>query len=186
MERTSDQAARRDDDSAAAHPVKTPAPGHGMPAEAASPGAPRRLTPERIASKTPTGLPAIDRARYTLEHGDPVRRAASRIVTLDNANMGASDSSVDVDGKSFDAHRDASCWQDNVIHSNASLDDSVASPDEGLAGIESRRGGALPAVETRAGWQVSHTGLIDALRTTGARTEHVIRLEPSLPVALAR
>ncbi|GAB7535727.1 DUF3005 domain-containing protein [Burkholderia sp. 3C] len=160
-----------------ANPVKTPAPAIGGAPVAAGD---RRLTPERIASKTPTGLPAIDRERYAQrEHGDPVRRAASRIVTLDNANMGASDSCVDVDGKSFDAHRDAPLWHDNEIHSNASLDDSVVTADDGLAGFASRRGDGSPAVETRLGWQVSAAGIIDAGRTYGARTERVIRLEPS-------
>ncbi|MEX3582637.1 MAG: DUF3005 domain-containing protein [Burkholderia sp.] len=150
-----------------------------------SAAAERRLTPERIASKMPTGLPPIDRARYALlEHGDPVRRAASRIATLDNANMGASDSCVDVDGKSFDAHRDAPHWRDNVIYSNASLDDSVSTPDEGLAGFASRHGGSQPAVETRLGWQVSQAGIVDAGRTYGARTERVIRLEPSAPSSI--
>lgn len=118
----------------------------------------RRLTPERIASKMPTGLPPIDRARYALlEHGDPVRRAASRIATLDNANMGASDSCVDVDGKSFDAHRDAPHWRDNVIHSNASLDDSTAPPDEGLGGIDSQ---PRAEVLARPGWAVRDQGMV--------------------------
>ncbi|ACR28339.1 DUF3005 domain-containing protein [Burkholderia glumae] len=163
------------------NPVKTPAPGlNPTPSTAAAErGAGRHLTPERIAAKMPTGLPAIDRARYTLEHGDPVRRAASRIATLDNAAMGASGNSVDVDGKSFDAHRDASHWHDNEIHSNASLDDSVVTPDDGLAGFACRRGGLQPAVATRFGWQVSQTGIVDAGRTNGARTVRVIRLEPS-------
>ncbi len=161
----------------AGNPVKTPAPAIG--------GAPvaldaRRLTPERIAAKTPTGLPQIDRARYALlDHGDPVRRAASRIATLDNAAMGASDSCVDVDGKSIDAHRDAPYWRDNEIHSNASLDDSVSTADDGLAGFSSVRGGSRPAIEPRLGWQCSSAGTFDAGRTYGARTEHVIRLEPS-------
>ncbi|MEK6349442.1 MAG: DUF3005 domain-containing protein [Burkholderia sp.] len=162
-----------------ANPVKTPAPAVGGAPVAAGD---RKLTPERIASKTPTGLPAIDRARYAqLEHGDPVRRAASRIATLDNANMGASDSCVDVDGKSFDARRDAPLWRDNEIHSNASLDGSVVTPDDGLAGFASRRGDGSPAVGTRLGWQVSTAGIVDAGRTYGARTERVIRLEPSDP-----
>ncbi|KVH78553.1 2-oxoglutarate dehydrogenase [Burkholderia ubonensis] len=148
------------------------------PTHAARPaGAPERLSPEAVAAKTPTGLPPIDVDARTSDSGDPVRRAASRIVTLDNANMAATDNSVDVDGKGMEARQGASKWQDNVIYSNASLDESVDTPDEGLGGFESRPGGSLPQIALRDGWRVRHVGVVEIERGDGKRVEHVIRFE---------
>ena len=162
-------------------PVKTPAAGTDMP-DAATQAAgfahpPKPLSAEAVAAKTPTGLPPIDRDAYASDSADPVRRAASRIVTLDNANMAATDNTVDVDGKGMEARQGASAWQDNVIYSNASLDDSVDTPDEGLGGFESRPGGGLPQIATRPGWRVRHVGVVEIAHGDVTRTEHVIRFE---------
>ncbi|RQR35994.1 DUF3005 domain-containing protein [Burkholderia sp. Bp9142] len=159
-------------------PVKTPAAGD-MPdaATQAAEVAKRPLTPEAVAAKTPTGLPPIDVDAYAVDSGDPVRRAGSRIVTLDNANMAMTDNTVDVDGKGMEARTGATEWHDNVIYSNASLDDAVDTPDEGLGGIDSRPGGNVPQIATRPGWRVRVVGDVDVEHGDGTRAEHVIRLE---------
>lgn len=159
-------------DEAAKRPAK-------MPAERRMPDAARerRLTPEMIAAKRPTGLPPIERGTHVPDSADPVRRAAARIPTLDNANMAMTDSTVDVDGKGMEAAAGASKWHDNVIHSNASLDEAVETPDEGLGGIESRPSGNLPQIATRPGWHVRHVGAVDVEHGDGTRAEHVIVLE---------
>ncbi|AIO38229.1 DUF3005 domain-containing protein [Burkholderia sp. AU19243] len=161
-------------------PVKTPAAGD-MPdaATQAAETAKRPLTPEGVAGKMPTGLPPIDVDSHAVDSGDPVRRAAGRIVTLDNANMAMTDNTVDVDGKGMEARTGATEWHDNVIYSNASLDDAVATPDEGLGGIESRPGGNVPQIATRPGWRVCYVGDVDVERGDSRRAEHVIRLERS-------
>ncbi|WP_175914789.1 MULTISPECIES: DUF3005 domain-containing protein [unclassified Burkholderia] len=159
-------------------PVKTPAAGD-MPdaATQAAEVAKHPLTPEAVAAKTPTGLPPIDVDANAVDSGDPVRRAAGRIVTLDNANMAMTDNTVDVDGKGLEARSGATEWHDNVIYSNASLDDAVDTPDEGLGGIESRPGGNMPQIATRPGWRVRYVGDVDVEHGDGTRAEHVIRLE---------
>ena len=121
-------------------PVKTPAAGD-MPdaATQAAQVAQRPLTPEKIAGKMPTGLPPIERGTQAPDSGDPVRRAAARIPTLDNANMAMTDNTVDVDGKGMEAAAGASKWHDNVIYSNASLDEAVETPDEAPAGSRAVR-----------------------------------------------
>ena len=139
----------------------------------------RPLTPEAVAGKMPTGLPEIDVDAHAVDSDDPVRRAAGRIVTLDNANMAMTDNTVDVDGKGMEARTGASELQDNVIYSNASLDEAVATPDEGLGGIESRPSGNLPQIATRPGWRVRHVGDVDVEHGDSTRAEHVICLERS-------
>ncbi|RKU04406.1 2-oxoglutarate dehydrogenase [Burkholderia sp. Nafp2/4-1b] len=160
-------------------PVKTPAAGGAMPdaATQAAEAAKRPLTPEAVAGKMPTGLPPIDVDANAVDSGDPVRRAAGRIVTLDNANMAMTDNTVDVDGKGMEARTGATEWHDNVIYSNASLDEAIDTPDEGLGGIESRPGGNLPQIATRPGWHVRYVGDVDIEHGDGTRPEHVIRLE---------
>ena len=137
------------------------------------------LTPEAVAGKMPTGLPEIDVDAHAVDSGDPVRRAAGRIVTLDNANMAMTDNTVDVDGKGMEARTGASELQDNVIYSNASLDEAVDTPDEGLGGIESRPSGNMPQIATRPGWRVRHVGDVDIEHGDSTRAEHVICLERS-------
>ncbi|WDR88187.1 DUF3005 domain-containing protein [Burkholderia ambifaria] len=161
-------------------PVKTPAAGDMPDASTqAAEVAKRPLTPETVAAKMPTGLPPIDVDAHAVDSGDPVRRAAGRIVTLDNANMARTDNTVDVDGKGQEAAAGATEWHDNVIYSNASLDDAVVTPDEGLGGIESRPGGNVPLIGTRPGWRVRYVGdvEVEVQHGVGARAEHVICFE---------
>ncbi|MBF5009664.1 DUF3005 domain-containing protein [Burkholderia pseudomultivorans] len=171
---------KQQQEAVAKSPVKTPAAGHDMPdaaTQAHEVAQHRPLSPEAVAAKTPTGLPPIDTSAHAVDSGDPVRRAAGRIVTLDNANMAMTDNTVDVDGKGMEARTGATEWHDNVIYSNASLDDSVDTPDEGLGGIESRPSGNLPQIATRPGWRVRYVGDVDIEHGDGTRAEHVIRLE---------
>lgn len=162
-------------------PVKTPAAGAGQPdakEQAAGFGArKRRLSPEQIAAKAPSGLPPIDRDSYTVDHDDPVRRAASRRPTLDNANMATTDNTVDVDGKGMEARRDASPWQDNVIYSNASLENNLEVPSSGLGGADSRPEGNFPMIATRPGWRVRYMGQVEIPVGQTGRNEHLISLE---------
>lgn len=167
-------------------PVKTPAAGHDQP-DAATQAAgfhehekesakPSGQTPETIAGKTPTGLPPIDRDAQGKgdAEGDPVRRAAERITSLDNANMAATDNAVDVDGKGLEARREASPRQDNVINSNASLDDATSPPANGLGGIDSQPPAEIAA---KPGWQVREHGTTVVERDGNARAERVFSFE---------
>ncbi|WP_070106575.1 DUF3005 domain-containing protein [Burkholderia plantarii] len=158
-------------------PVKMPAAGKDQPdAGTQAAGFANKQTPESIAGKTPTGLPPIERGHRGQQHDDPVRRAAERITSLDNANMAATDNSVDVDGKGLEARREASPLQDNVIQSNASLDDATSPPVEGLGGIDSQP----PAeVAARPGWHVKNRGTVTVERTNGERAERVFSFERS-------
>jgi len=79
---------------------------------------------------------------------------------LDVVNAGTMDSSVDTDGKSSDARRDLPAWRDNVVGSNASLDDSVDTPAEGLAGIDSRAAGNRPQIAAGIDYQVDYLGAV--------------------------
>lgn len=87
---------------------------------------------------------------------DPVLRASQRIRSVDAAGTEASGSTVDCDGKSREAARNPSLWQDNVIYSNASLVNTHPEPDPEapIAGIDSRRSHGLPAIATVAGHHV--------------------------------
>ncbi|MCM2493336.1 DUF3005 domain-containing protein [Burkholderia glumae] len=158
-------------------PVKTPAAGKDQPdAGTQAAGFASRQTPETIAGKTPTGLPPIERGDRGAQHGDPVRRAAERITSLDNANMAATDNAVDVDGKGLEARREASPRQDNVIHSNASLDEATRPPAEGLGGIDSQPPSEVLA---RPGWRVENRGTVTVEHTNGERAERVFSFERS-------
>ncbi|WP_414445093.1 DUF3005 domain-containing protein [Burkholderia sp. 22PA0106] len=165
-------------------PVKTPAAGQDQP-DAATQAAgfhaheekqdkPSAQTPETIAGKTPTGLPEIEQGTRGDAEDDPVRRAAERITSLDNANMAATDNSVDVDGKGLEARREASPRQDNVIHSNASLDDATSPPANGLGGIDSQPPAEIAA---KPGWQVRERGTTVVERDGNPRAERVFSFE---------
>ena len=73
----------------------------------------------------------------------------------------------------MEAAAGASKWHDNVIYSNASLDEAVETPDE-TGGIESRPSGNMPQIATRPGWRVRHVGDVDVEHGDGTRAEHVI------------
>ena len=91
--------------------------------------------------------------------------------------MAASDDTVDTDGKGLEARRDASMWQDNVIYSNATLENNIPVRPQGLVNLDSRPGGNLPVIATRQGWRVVYLGSVDIKERNGSRGEHVFSLE---------
>jgi hypothetical protein len=129
--------------------------------------------------KTSNPLPDVDLDTYASHSRDPLDRARSRIVSVDVANTASSDNTVDTDGKALEAKRNLSPWHDNVITSNATVENNVPTPASGLGGIDSRHNGSLPQVATRPGWRVIHCGVVYTEETNGSRAEHVIRFERS-------
>jgi hypothetical protein len=61
----------------------------------------------------------------------------SRSVSVDVANTASSDNTVDTDGKALEAKRNLSPRHDNVITSNATLENNVPAPAFRLGGIDS-------------------------------------------------
>jgi hypothetical protein len=169
---------------AARSPVHTPAAGSASPdartqaTEFGGTGTAGAAEPAP-GSKTANPLPQVDLDSYTSRSEDPLERARSRIVSVDVANSGAADSTVDTDGKTLEAKRDAPVRHDNVISSNATLENHVAAPASGLGGIDSRPWGSLPQVATLPGWRVVHCGTVYTEELNGSRVEHLIRLERS-------
>ena len=165
---------------AAKSPAKTPAAGDMPDAKtqggefAKNKGA---TSPASVAAKEPAPLPSIEHGSKDIDSPDPVARANARTVSVDNAGMAASDDTVDTDGKGLEARRGASMWQDNVIHSNASVENNIPVPPAGLVDLDSRPGGNLPVVATRAGWRVAYHGTVDVKERNGTRAEQVISLE---------
>jgi hypothetical protein len=168
---------------AAKSPVHTPATGTAAPD--AHTQAQEFGSSSHAGAAEPTGrgnraggLPPIDLDAQTVDSADPVQRANSRVVSLDTANSASTDNTVDTDGKGLEAKRGLSPWHDNVISSNATLENNVRAPATGLGGIDSRVGGNLPLIATREGWRVQYLGTVYIQRTNGSLAEHVIRLDP--------
>lgn len=166
---------------AAKSPVKTPATGTSSP-NAATQAAEFGRTSHAGSAEAPDvknadPLPSIDLDDITRDSADPVQRANSRIVSVDSAAMDATDDTVDTDGKSLEAKRNLPVWHDNVISSNATLENNVRAPAEGLGGIDSRPTGNMPDILPRDGFQVVYCGTVYEQQFNGARAEHVIRLE---------
>lgn len=166
---------------AAKSPAKTPAAGSASP-DARTLGkefaeSKHASSAEASAAKKSSPLPAIDLDAYTDESGDPVARANSRIVSTDNANMAATDNTVDTDGKTLEARKDESSWHDNIISSNATLENNVPVPSQGLGGFDSRRGGNLPLIAPRDGYRVVQCGVTYDQQMNGSRAGVVVRFE---------
>ncbi|NRO96527.1 DUF3005 domain-containing protein [Paraburkholderia sp. NMBU_R16] len=165
---------------AAKSPAKTPAAGSASPdaaTQAREFGSTRHATSaQTVAAKEPAPLPTLHR-QAPEETGDPVARANARIHSVDNAGMAATDDTVDTDGKGLEARRGASQWQDNVIYSNATLDNSIPVRSEGLVDWDSRIGGTMPVIATRAGWQVVRRGTIAIPDRHGTHAEQVFTLD---------
>jgi Protein of unknown function (DUF3005) len=166
---------------AAKSPAKTPAAGSASPDEktqAREFGSTKDATSaEAVAAKEPAPLPPVEREASVQPTGDPVERANERIVPLDVAAMAATDDTVDTDGKGLEAMRDASPWQDNVIYSDATLDNSLPVRPEGLVGIDPRPGHTMPIIATRSGWRVERRGAVEVKAPGRARGETVFTLE---------
>ena len=173
---------KQQNEMAAKSPAQTPATGTASPD--ARTQAKEFGSSSNAGSAEPTprksnasNLPPIDLDAVTADSPDPLHRAKSRTVSVDTANTAGTDNTVDTDAKNLEARKNASLWHDNVISSNASLDDAVITPDEGLGGIESRPGGNVPLIGTRPGWRVRYVGDVDVEHGDSTRAEHVIRLE---------
>jgi Protein of unknown function (DUF3005) len=168
---------------AAKSPAKTPAAGSASPdaeTQAREFGSKKNATSARpVAAKQPAPLPSIDREASVRPHGDPVELANARIVTLDVAASGATDNTVDTDGKGLEAMRNPSQWQDNVINSDATLDNSFPVPPEGLVNVDTRAGGTMPVIATRNGWRIERRGAVEIKGPSGTRGETVFSLERS-------
>ena len=166
---------------AAKSPAKTPAAGDMPDAKTQGRefGKGKHETPTSwVGAKEPAVLPSIDHsAKKDAESEDPVARANARTVSVDNAGMAASDNTVDTDAKGLEARRDASVWHDNVINSNATLENNVPVPADGLVDLDSRPGGNVPIVATREGWRVAYHGTVDIPERNGTRAEQVFTLE---------
>jgi len=169
-------------DMAAKSPAKTPATGSASPDAATQ--AKEFSSTQNAGSAKPK--PRNERSPQpsnegkqtpTRDSGDPVQRAASRIVGVDTQGMGSTDDTVDADAKSIEARRDLSAWHDNVITSNATLENNVPTPAAGLGGFDSRITGNLPAILPRPGWRVVVTETVYDEQVNGSRASRVFRLE---------
>jgi len=109
---------------------------------------------------------------------DPVQRANARIVPLNVKGTASTDDTVDADGKALEAKQDAPLLHDNVITSNATLENNVPAPAAGLGGIDSRERHGLPLIATRPGQRVVCHGSVVFQRFNGGRAELVFSLEP--------
>ena len=166
---------------AAKSPAKTPAAGDMPDAKTQGKefGKNKHESPTAwVGAKEPAVLPSIEHgAKKGVDSEDPIARANARTVSVDNAGMAATDDTVDTDGKGLEARRGASIWQDNVINSNATLDNAIPVRPEGLVNLDSRPGGNLPIIATREGWRVAYHGTVDVRERNGTRAEQVITLE---------
>jgi Protein of unknown function (DUF3005) len=120
--------------------------------------------------------PSIDLNASTSASPDPLERAKSRTVSVDNANMEASDDTVDTDGKGLEAKRDLPLQHDNVVGTNATLVNNVPAPAKGLGGIDSRPQGYRPSIQLRAGWAMYYHGCVETTTRNGGRVEHLISI----------
>lgn len=165
---------------AAKSPAKTPAAGD-MP-DAKTQGrefgkTQHATSAESVAAKNPAPLPSIEHGIKDADSPDPVARANARITSVDNAGMAASDDTVDTDGKGLEARRNESIWHDNVINSNATLENNIPVRSDGLVDLDSRPGGNMPIVATREGWRIAYHGRVEIKERNGSRAEQVFSLE---------
>lgn len=110
---------------------------------------------------------------------DPLARASRRIRSVDAAGAEASDNTIDTDGKGLEAAKSPSQWQDNVIYSNASLENSRPEPDPTapIAGIDSRPNQGRPTIATEPGQHVVMRGVVDETARNGTRAAQRFSLE---------
>jgi len=173
---------KQQNEMAAKSPVHTPAAGtaspdaHTQAKEFGSSSNAGAAEPTR-RNDNAQNLPPIDLDALTADSPDPVHRASSRTVSVDAANTASTDNTVDTDGKGLEAKRGLSPWHDNVISSNATLENNVPAPAMGLGGIDSRAGGNMPLIAPRDGWQVSYRGTVYIERRNGSLAEHVIQFD---------
>ncbi|WP_309774605.1 MULTISPECIES: DUF3005 domain-containing protein [Caballeronia] len=171
-------------DMAAKSPVKTPATGTSGPdaaKQAEEFGKTKHAgSAEPGASDDNSPLPSFNESgdqSAARDSGDPVLRAKGRIRSVDSDGMESTDDTVDADAKSIEARRDVSEWHDNVISSNATLDNNVPAPAAGLGGIDSRPTGNAPSILPKEGYRVVIGETEYEQQLNGSKTSHVITLE---------
>jgi hypothetical protein len=109
---------------------------------------------------------------------DPLFIASRRILTVEVAGTAASNSSVDADGKTAEARRDVRERHDNVVTSNATMENHVVEPGDGLAGFDSRTVRAVPHIAALPGYRVEVRGHVVVENRNGERIDVVISIEP--------
>ena len=131
----------------------------------------------RKVARNHAPLPRVDPNLAAIDHPDPVKVASSRIVSVDAGGTDMSGNTVDSDGKSREALRERKVRQDNFVHSNATLDEHVVTPPDGLGGIDSRFDGPGVSIATQPGWHVVDLGTTTTQDMNGPKTSRHIRLE---------
>ncbi|WP_371884316.1 DUF3005 domain-containing protein [Caballeronia sp. S22] len=133
-------------------------------------------TSYQTGARDPDPLPPIDLDASTPASPDPLEGAKSRIVSVDSANMEASDDTVDTDGKGLEAKQDLPIQHDNVVGTKATLVNHVPAPAMGLGGIDSRPEGNRPSIQLRAGWTMDYHGYVETPTRNGGRVAHLISI----------
>lgn len=118
-----------------------------------------------------------------IAQADPLVIASRRIRTVEVAGTAASNSSVDADGKTAEARRDVRERRDNVVSSNATMENHVSVPAAGLGGFDSRTVRAVPHIATLPGYRVKMRGYVAVESRHGERTDVVISIEREAPAA---
>ncbi len=112
---------------------------------------------------------------------DPLSIASRRILTVEVAGTAASNSSVDADGKTLEARRDITERHDNIVTSNATMENHVAVAADGLGGFDSRTVRAVPHIAALPGYRVVVRGYVVVESRHGERTDVLISLERDAP-----
>ncbi|MFX1675782.1 DUF3005 domain-containing protein [Paraburkholderia sp. A2WS-5] len=131
---------------------------------------PKQDMAERMPAQTPE-----ERA------SDPVADASRRIRSVEVAGTAASGTTVDADGKTLEARRNVQGRRDNIITSNATLENHVAVQADGLGGFDSRTVGPVPRIGTLPGYRVEIRGHVHVPDPNGGHTDVIVSLEPQSP-----
>ncbi|MFP6562446.1 DUF3005 domain-containing protein [Paraburkholderia sp. B3] len=126
-----------------------------------------RNTPPEADADHPAGFASLD----------PLAIASRRILTVEVAGTAASNSSVDADGKTLEARRDVRERHDNVVTSNATMENHVSVASDGLGGFDSRTVRAVPHIAALPGYRVVVQGYVVVESRHGERTDAIISLE---------
>ncbi|MBB0022534.1 DUF3005 domain-containing protein [Ralstonia pickettii] len=134
--------------------------------------------PEEPVTRQPEGA-KLTKPPSDSPRNDPLARASHRIRSVDAAGAEATDNTVDTDGKGLEAAKSPSQWQDNVIYSNASLDNSRPEPDPAapIAGVDSRPSQGRPTIAVQPGQRVVMRGVVDETARNGTRAAQRFSVE---------
>jgi hypothetical protein len=117
---------------------------------------------------------------------NPLLISSRRILSVEVAGTAASNSSVDADGKTLEARRDVRERHDNVVTSNATLENHVPVAADGLGGFDSRSVRAVPHIAALPGFRVIVQGYVVVESRHGERTDVVISLERETAAGMNR